>query len=247
MTPANFTFAIWGLIFIWQSGWIIYAWTFQCRPEAVHTISVSTYSGFAVSSVINIAWLYLFGNALVTWSSIFLVAFNLVIYLTISAFDFAFNANYSTASKLDDTLTTVLVKNGLSLYATWTTIAGLVNLSIVLLYSFNVDPSTVGTVTLSLLAGAVLLYFTLENTILYQYSRGVFTVYLVVIWALIGVLGKHWGVPGEWRNGIFALVLLLGTVALAFLRAGLFVIFYHFRQRPNHGEKVPSTKSVELA
>ena len=98
---------------------------------------------------------------------------------------------------MDDVLTKVLVLNGLSLYATWTTIAGLVNFSIVLQYTFDIDPSTVGTVTLALLSAVILLYFSLENTVLDPYSRDAFTVYPVVIWALIGILGKHWGVPGN--------------------------------------------------
>ena len=245
VTPANFTFAIWGLIFLWQSAWLVYAWTFQCRPEAVRTICTSTYTGFAASSVVNVAWLYLFGNELVNWSSLSLVAFVVIIYLTISAFAFSFYASYSTASNLDDVLTRVLVLNGLSLYATWATIAVFVNFSIVLQYYFNIDPSTVGTVTLALLAGVVVIYFLLENTVLDQYARDVFTVYPVVIWALIGIVDKHWGVPGEGRNAVFALVLLLGTVGLVFLRSGLFVVFYHFRQRSSRGKKMPA-KSVEL-
>ena len=231
MTPAGFTFAIWGLIFIWQSAWLAYAWTYQCRPEAVHTISTSTYTWFTIGSVINIFWLYLFGNELINWSSVFLAGFDVAIYITIAFFAFTYFANYSSASKIDDVLTKVLVLNGLSLYATWTTIAGLVNFSIVLQYTFSVDPSTVGTVALALLSAVILLYFTLENTILYLYARNVFTVYPVVFWALIGVLDKHLGVPGEERNVIFTLVILFGTVALASLRTALLVIFYHFRQQ----------------
>ena len=161
----------------------------------------------------------------------FLAGFDVAIYITIALFAFTYFANYSSASKIDDVLTKVLVLNGLSLYATWTTIAGFVNFSIVLQYTFSVNPSTVETVALTLLSAVILLYFTLENTILYPYACSVFTVYPVVIWALIGVLDKHLGVPGEERNAIFPLVILFGTVALAFLRTGLLVIFYHFRQQ----------------
>ena len=126
--------------------------------------------------------------------------------------------------------------NGLSLYATWTTIAALVNASIVLQYSFGVDPSTVGTVILFLLTAAILFYFTLENTVLDQYARDVYTVYPVVLWALMRILDKHWGVAGEGRNVVFTLVLLLGTVALMFLRSSLQVLFYHFRKRSTRGK-----------
>ena len=237
VTPANFTFAIWGVIFIWQSAWLVYAWT-VFRPEAVRTISISVYQGFAAGSAVNIVWLYLFGNELINLSELFLVAFNVVIYITTSAFAFYFYANMSTARKMDVLLTRVLVLNGLSLYAAWTTIAFLLNTSIVMQYTFGLDPSTVGTVTLSLLTAALLLYFTLENTVLAQYARDVFTVYPVVIWALIGILDKHWGKPGEGQNTIYTLVLLIGTVALVVLRSGLLVVFYHFR-RASHRKQTP--------
>ena len=231
VTPAGFTFAIWGVIFIWQSLWLGYAWTFICRPEAPRTIATGVYPAFAVSSVINISWLYLFGNELINWALGFLVGFDLVIYVTISALAIYFFANMTVASKTDDRLTRVLVLNGLSFYATWTTIAALVNISIVLQYTFNVDATTVGTVILTLLAAVLLIYFSLENTILDQYARDVFAVYPVVIWALIGVVAKHWGKSGEERNSVFALILLLVTVALTFLRGGLLVLFYFFRKR----------------
>lgn len=247
VTPAGFTFAIWGVIFFWQISWLLYAWTYQCRPEAVHTISTGTYVGFALGSAINSAWLYLFGNELINWSFGFLVGFDVVTYITIGLFAYTYFSNYSTASKIDDFLSKILVLNGLALYATWTTIAGLINFSIVVQYTYEWDPSTVGTVTLSLLGAAVVLYFTQENTLMYPYTKSVFTVYPVVIWALIGVLAKHWGVPGEERTAIFALVLLLGTVALIFLRGALFVIFFHFRKpRSNPSEKIVPLEKAEL-
>ena len=201
-----------------------------------------TYTGFTAGSVANIAWLYLFGNELINWSSVFLVGFDIIIYATLSVFAYTYYANYSAASKTDDQLTMVLVLNGLALYSTWTTIARLVNFSIVLQYTFSVDPSMVGTATLALLSTVILLFFTLENTVL----NCVFTVYPVVIWALIGVLDKHWGVPGEERNAVFTLVVLLGTVALAFLRTGLFVVFYHFGQRGNSRGAATANKAELL-
>lgn len=230
MTPANFTFAIWGVIYIWQTAWLVYAWTFVCRPEAVRTIATSVYPGFTASSIVNIVWLYLFGNELINWSEIFLIAFNVIIYITISSLVFYFYAHVPTASKMDVLLTKVLVLNGLSLYATWTTVASLLNTSIVLQYTFDIDPSTVGTVTLSLLTVVLVLYFILENTILAVYARDVFTVYPVVIWALIGILDKHWGKPGEEENALYTLILLIGTIALMLLRSGMMVVFHHFRR-----------------
>ena len=105
VTPADFTFAIWGVIFIAQSAWLVYAWTFTCRPEAVRTIAGGVYSSFTVSSIVNIVWLYLFGNELISLSSLFLIAFDLVIYITISMAAFYYYSRVSAASKIDDLLT----------------------------------------------------------------------------------------------------------------------------------------------
>ena len=45
------------------------------------------------------------------------------------------------------------VQNGLGLYTTWTTIATLINLSIVLTYNANMTPLDAATVSYSLLDG----------------------------------------------------------------------------------------------
>ena len=137
----------------------------------------------------------------------------------------------TVASKVDVKLTQILVLNGLFFYATWTTIASLLNFSIVLQHTSNVNPATVGTIILSLLTVLLLIYFSLENTILDRYVRDVFAVYPVVIWALIGVVAKHWGKSGEERNSVFALVLLLVTAVLMLLRGCLLIFFYFFRKR----------------
>ena len=238
VTPAGFTFAIWGVIYAWQGLWLLYAWTFPCRPTAARTIAAGVYPGFAVGCIITASWLYIWGNELVSVAFAFLVAFNLVIYVTISTLSFFFFSRMSIATKLDTYATRILALNGLSFFATWSTIAMLVNLCVVLQYSLGVSAATSASISLSLLATALVVYFTLENTILDQYTRYVFSVYPVVIWALIGILADHWGKSGEKRNSVFALILLLVTVALAFARTVLFVIFYHFR---------PTKKSVKEA
>ena len=77
-----------------------------------------------------------------------------------------------------------------------------------------------GTVALSLLLIVVVIYATLENTVLFKVLRYVFSVYPVVIWALVGELSAHWGAPGEERNSRFTLGLLVVTVALFIVRTG---------------------------
>ena len=140
------------------------------------------------------------------------------------------------ANKMDVTLTRVLILNGLSFYATWTTIAALLNISIVLQYTLKVNPTTVGTIVLSVLGAVVVVYYFLETTVLKLYAQDVFAVYPVVIWALFVVVFKHWGKAGEGRNVSLALILLLTTATLVLLRSALLSIFYLFRKKPQRGQ-----------
>ena len=39
ISPAGWTFAIWGVIFPWQIILMLYAWSFVFRPSTPHTIS----------------------------------------------------------------------------------------------------------------------------------------------------------------------------------------------------------------
>ena len=61
VTPAGFTFAIWGVIFLWQGLWVAYAWSFLCRPNAYRTINTGVYIGFTAVNALNITWLFVWG------------------------------------------------------------------------------------------------------------------------------------------------------------------------------------------
>ena len=132
----------------------------------------------------------------------------------------------SEPHKADVILTWIFPINGLFFYATWTTIASLVNLAAALQYSpSNVSGTTSGTISLSLLLVTLVVYFILENTVLYRILRYVLSVYPVMIWALIGVLAAHWGVEGEERNSRFSLGLLIIAIIAFIVRIILVVIF----------------------
>ena len=70
----------------------------------------------------------------------------------------------------------ILPVNGMFIYATWTTIASLVNLAVVVQYSHDVSATNSGTISLSLLLAALVVYFILENTVFYRFLQYVFTV-----------------------------------------------------------------------
>lgn len=56
-------------------------------------------------------------------------------------------------------LSVLQIQNGIAIYATWTTIASLVNLTIVLVYNANVSDTDAATISLSLLTVVVVAWY----------------------------------------------------------------------------------------
>ena len=234
ITPAGWTFAIWGIIYAWQVVWILYGWSFVFRPSFKKTITPIVYLLYGFTNISNIIWIYLWGNEYpqVAFPFLFLIAVSLwaavgveVVYL----YKQLPLSDHTKWFKLNFYITQIVVVNGLAIYATWVTIATLINFSIVLQYYANLDGTDVGTAALSILTFLLSLYFILENTILDRFLRLVFIVYLVVIWALSGVLSAHYGDDENRRNSIFTLVLLILTIILFIIRFILWVMFAFFR------------------
>ena len=233
MTPAGFTFSIWGLIYTWQAAWIIYAWTFVFRPNTPKTIHPLVLIGYSIVNSLNIIWIYVWGNAHVVPASVILILFNVVFYPTIGILFVYFTRIDKDVNRIDKFFTRALPMNGLCLYTTWTTIASLINLTAAAQTTTSISEENMATVSLTLLLLTLLTYFALECTIFDYFGfRYVFTVYPVVIWALGGVLAAHWGEPGEKRNSVYTLVLLLIAMVLLAVKLVLLPIFIKFRPRP---------------
>ena len=221
------------MIYLWQALWVAYAWTFSCRPNAQRTISTGVYIGYALVNSCNITWIYVWGNAYVVPACVILFLFNIFFYPTIGLLFGYFKMVKDNATNFDRVLTYALPMNGLCFYATWTTIASLINLTAAVQTTTDISSTNMATISLTILLAVVLLYSVLDNTILDQYGfRYVFSTYPVVIWALIGVLAAHWGNKGERRNSIYTLVLLVLTVVLYIVKLALVPLFIKFR--PTH-------------
>lgn len=229
VTPAGWAFSIWGVIYTWQGLWIIYAWSFVCRPSVPRTIFTGVYFGYVLVCIANITWIFVWGNELVTVAAAVLIMFNIVFYPTIAMLAFFLARATSDAKLYDVWLTRILVLNGLLFYATWTTIASLINLTAAVQYDADYNGSNAAYISLSLLTATVITYFLLENTLFDRYLRYVFAVYPVIIWALSAVLQKKWNSDNPSGVNIFTMVLLIVTVILAVLRIVLFILFTIFR------------------
>ena len=232
------------MIYTWQALWIVYAWTFTCRPNAQRTIFTGVYLGYGLVNICNIIWIYVWGNAHIVPACVILILYNAFFYPTIGMLFGYFYTVKDSTTKYDKVLTYVLPINGLCFYVTWTTIASLINLTTAATSTTDISEANMATIALTILLVVVLLYFVLDVTILDRFGfRYVFSTYPVVIWALIGVLSVHWGNEGERRNSIYTLVLLVLTVILYIVKLVLVPLFIKFRPIL---PKNPEEKKIQL-
>lgn len=118
------------------------------------------------------------------------------------------------------------MQNGLALYATWTTIATLLNFAVVLIYKWDVSNETATTACLSILTLMLVMWFCQENFFLDKYVRYNLTIYPVIIIALTGSMCKDFSVSSPTTNGVFIVVLLALTCFIFAVRLAL-VIWKH--------------------
>ncbi|XP_078720098.1 uncharacterized protein LOC144936810 isoform X2 [Lampetra fluviatilis] len=202
VTPAGWTFSIWGFIYAWNALWVAHTLSALCRrgqegplyaeasatPPAFHLI-------WLLNNAINVAWLFL-------W-------------------DADVQLLLKTIAPRELWLTRILAHNGLAMYATWTTIATLLNLGVVLRYDGGVSGSATDSAVLAILALEVLTWFVLEVAVLERHVRYTLTVYPVVIVALSGSVSQNYDTESPSGNDVFTVVLLGVTCALLVARLAL--------------------------
>ncbi|KAJ0059537.1 hypothetical protein NL108_001892, partial [Boleophthalmus pectinirostris] len=240
ITPSGWTFNIWTLIYIWLTALVIYIVIGLCRKNGYGYVycspSVLPY-GFFVSWCLNlgfnIGWLIVWDQGNMIVALVFLI---LVIITNYSMIFFICHGLHLYGPwlmkyhKEDLWCYRIIVQNGVMIYTTWTTIATLINLAIVLTYEAGMNPLDAGTISYSILSVVLLAWFVLENTVLDKHVRYVLIVYPVVIWALSGNLDKNYDPESPNRNGIFIVVLLALACLIFVTRIGL-VIWRH-KKRP---------------
>lgn len=122
-----------------------------------------------------------------------------------------------------------LIQNGLAFYATWTTIATLINFAITLSYEGDVSVKTSSTIALAILTVELVSWISLDIVLFDNFTRYSLTPYLTVVVAISGVISKNYNLDTNRQNSLFSLILLI--VAVLFLCIKLFVtIWRHFKK-----------------
>ncbi|XP_009910590.2 uncharacterized protein [Haliaeetus albicilla] len=230
-TPAGWTFLIWNVIYAWQLAWLLYALSGICRRNELGCVYIKPdllpipfYVAWILNNGLNVGWLFLWDREYLLPALVFLAALNFTTCASLFISHQALSIHSSwlvKGHKAELWLTRILVQNGLALYATWTTIAALLNFAIVLIYKWNVSNETATTASLSILALDLVIWFYLENFILDKYVRYNLTVYPVLIIALTGSACKNFSFSSLMTNSIFIVVLLAVTCLIFAVRLGL--------------------------
>lgn len=251
ITPAGWTFSIWGVIYVWETLWLIYtiANIFR-KTESGYAFNdpellcAPFFVNFIVNMALNLCWIFLFDREHLEACFAVLLMMYITLYACLFLTYRALNNNLHTLQKSDRKwdiwLTRILVQNGISVYATWCTIATNLNLNMVLVYRSTIDISVQngGTVALSIIAAQIVVFVTLDFFFWDKFTRYTLTPYLVIIVALIGSLSENYNIDN--RNTIITLVLL--TVgSLLFLVKVVLTIIRHIRS-PILGVKISDSQ-----
>jgi len=196
LTPADFSFSIWSVIYILLGVFIVYQGRSIFKKQATipKEVNVIGYL-FLLTCLCNIAWLLTWAAVEIAWAFAFIFAFWVLLILLYYRLMQSGKVNWK-----------VLVPFGV--YLGWICIAALANLNVLLIdLDFNFFGMTEEIWTASLIITGVLGTFLM----LYLTQDGWFT--LVIIWAYFGIYWKNQAIEA---GGIVATTVLVAMIVLAF-------------------------------
>jgi benzodiazapine receptor len=200
VTPAGFTFAIWGVIYTLLALFVVYQ-AFPTNRDKPFLSQVGLL--FGLSSVCNVCWLFLWHYDLITYSLVLMLALLASLILIYLRLDVG-RAAVSLKEK-------ICVHLPFSVYLGWISIATIANVSVALVAAewggWGIEPSTWAVVIICVALLLSLAMLATRKDIAYCF---------VVVWALVGILEKQ----GEQQS--IALASEIGIVLL-FVAVGVTV------------------------
>nr|XP_020659041.1 uncharacterized protein LOC110084221 [Pogona vitticeps] len=240
LTPASWTFFIWNLIFVWQYAWLGYALSGLCRRNEFgwvyiwpDVLPLSFYLMWMLNNALNIGWLFLWDSLYFSPALILLGLLTVTNYMALFVSHRALylhTAWLRKKSKVDLWLVRILVQNGIAVYATWTTIATLLNFTVVLIYDGFISNKAATIISLCIFFFELIVWFYLENIVFDKYVRYNLTVYPVAILALSGILQKNSISSSPDASVIITAVLLAVTCVVLCSRLGL-ILWRHNKEK----------------
>ena len=198
VTPAGFTFAIWGIIYVLLTAFVVY----QLLPKNMDKPFLSKIGVlFALSGVLNVSWLVLWHYDLVTYSLVLMLALLVSLIAVYLRLDIG-RAAVSLKERL-------CVHLPFSVYLGWISIATIANVSVALT-AVGWDGWGIEVETWAVVIVCVALVLTLTMLV----TRKDLAFSLVVVWALAGILSKQSGYESIVLASQLGIVLILAAVAV---------------------------------
>jgi hypothetical protein len=177
ITPAGYVFSIWGVIYILLGIFVVFqalpSQTQRDRQESIGWI-------FVLSSLLNIAWLFLWQFEYLSLS----VVLMFLLLATLIAIYLRLNIGKSTVSFREK----LAVHVPFSVYLGWITIASIANVAVTLVSvkwdGFGISQETWATLIIIIALLITLLVIATRKDVAYG---------LVIIWALVGIAVKQSG------------------------------------------------------
>jgi len=238
ITPSPWTFGLtWGTIFAWQAVWLVYSLTFLCRSEVPVVLTSVFFILYNIANILNVGWVFIFGVELINLAFVCLLGIQVFLYVALAVL-------YRRVSQLEDDklprgdfiAVQSLIINGIAFYATWVSIATLLNLAMILTYTAGMENKDSSTIALSILACEIIAWFVLDVVVFKNKTRYTLSPWVVLIVALVGSIDGNY-VANE-RNSILSVVLLSVVAALAVIRLAIFV-FNLYRGKTTQSKNLP--------
>lgn len=195
VTPAGFTFAIWGVIYTLLALFVVY----QALPKNRDKPFLSQVGIlFGLSSFCNVCWLFLWHYDLITYSLVLMLALLASLILIYQRLDIG-----RAAVSLKEM---ALVHLPFSVYLGWISIATIANVSVALM-AVGWDGWGIPDATWAVVIIGVALVLTLAMLA----TRKDVAFSLVVVWALVGILSKQ----SDFQNIVLAAEVCIAIILLA--------------------------------
>ncbi|CAH2284630.1 Hypothetical predicted protein [Pelobates cultripes] len=231
VTPAGWTFSIWSVIYIWNGLWIVYVLSTLFRRSKDEYIYAKLgihppefFTMWILNNSINIGWLFIWDKEYLIFSNVFLVLIPITCFMMLQiscSRCYRHRKILAENYRVDLWCTRILVHNGLAMYATWTSIATIINFGMVLKYYVPIRDPGVSSMVLCLVFFALVFWFLMETFVFEKYLRYTFTIYPVAIVATVGVyFGKETSSTAE--TDVLKVVLISASCIACFLRFTLF-------------------------
>lgn len=240
ITPAGWTFSIWGVIYAWQALHLIYGfillWRKTSQQDYIYIvpnpIGTKFYIAYTFSCLFNIGWIFTFDRELLIVSLIFLIAIALSLYTSVIL---AARQLYLSGAEMEKLKLTkdiwfvrMFVHNGVAFYCAWTNVASLLNVCIVLHYVNGVDRGTCAWIAAVTLTVIVFIVFVLEVFVFDKYVRYIFSHYITLVVALSGILYQNYSPDLPYEN--YVIFVLAFAAALGIIKVVAMIV--RARRRP---------------